>query len=492
MNTREKERPSLRLFLTALAVYVTVYGTICLRLGRHWDEVLDFDGSAFDTYMAGGRWFLGAWRYLTGSWEPLAVSAFVAGLVISCLLVLQGKCMGLRHSWQKTAYIVLYMGCIQWGAMLHFSMMVEAISIGMCCASAAAWLCHCKEGWKSGLGAALLLALAIGAYQTLAMYFGVAWLLLRLLELRRHPEAYSLRPWVRLACVSIAGVAVWLSVHKVVLCFLSQETLDYVQGYQNAISQWPVFLSDMGMHDRMLCLAHYFKLSLAGVLGMGEESCWLLATALLPLAGIVWHALRNHKGWQRLEGCSVAMLIWWLPFCMSLFMLTQQGFHTCLAAPLSFAGLWMVWLAGARIQDRHRPLLWVVGCVIVAAASVSVYRDAKEEAALHRNSISLIAAMQEAGQSCAQAANLPQAPVIVLAHLENQEEPFCGAYPMVAGTGFMNWYCKAYGMNGIRMGDAQDMQRHRACWEGMPSWPEGGSVKADGGEIIVKIGRGKE
>ena len=56
----------------------------------------------------------------------------------------------------------------------------------------------------------------------------------------------------------------------------------------------------------------------------------------------------------------------------------------------------------------------------------------------------------------------------------------------------MNWYCKAYNMNGIRMGDAADMQRHRACWEGMPSWPEAGSVKADGGEIIIKIERGQK
>lgn len=479
-------------FLGAYLLYLLIYGSISLRLGLHWDEVLDFDGSAYGTYMAAGRWLTGLLRALTGGSESCWLPGFLGGLILCSLVCNLARTLGLHDAWKRWAFIILYLGCVQWASMLHFSFLIEAIALGMYFASAAAWLCHCKEGWKSGLAAALLLALAIGAYQTLAMYFGVAWLLLRLLELRRHPETYSLRPWVRMACVSIAGVALWLGIHKVVLCFLSQETLDYVQGYQNAISQWPVFLSDMGMHDRMLCLAHYFKLSLAGALGMGEESYWLFATALLPLAGIVWHALRNHKGWQRLEGCGVALLIWWLPFCMSLFLLTQQGFHTCLAAPLSFAGLWMVWLAGARIQDRHRPLLWVVGCVIVAAASVSVYRDAKEEAALHRNSISLIAAMQEAGQSCAQAANLPQAPVIVLAHLENREKPFCGAYPMVAGTGCMNWYCKAYGMNGIRMGDAQDMQRHRACWEGMPSWPEGGSVKSDGGEIIVKIERGKE
>ena len=376
--------------------------------------------------------------------------------------------------------------------MLHFSFLVESLTLGMFFATAAAWLSHCKEGWKSGLGAALLLALAIGAYQTLAMYFGVAWLLLRLLELRRHPEGLSLWPWVRMAAVSIVGVLVWLGIHKVSLSFLSQETLDYVLGYQNKISQWPVFLDGIGIRNSLLCLAHYFEVSITSALGLGKGSYWLFATALLPLVGIVWYALRNHRGWHRLEECLIALLIWWLPFCMSLLMLTEQGFRTCLAAPLSFAGLWMVWLAGARLQDRHRPLLWVVGCAIVAAASVSVYREAKEEAELHRNSISLIVAMQNAGKACARQANMPEAPIVVLALMGDWEKPFCGAYPIAVGTGCMNWYCKAYNMEDIRMGDAQDMQRHRACWEGMPSWPEDGSVKSDGGEIIVKIERGKE
>lgn len=489
---REKERPNIRLFFVALAVYVIVYGTLCLRMGLHWDEVLDFDGSAYDTYMAAGRWLTGLLRALSGSCESSWCHGFVSGLILCSLICHQARMLNLHDAWKRWAFIILYLGSVQWAAMLHFSMMVEAISLGMFFATAAAWLSHCKEGWKSGLLAAFLLALAIGAYQSLAIYFGVAWLLLRLLELRRHPEGCSLWPWVRMACVSVGGVALWLGIHKVTLCFLSLETLDYVQNYQGGVTQWNSDFSNYPLSLQLACLLHYFKYTVMGPLGIGKASYWLFCTSLIPLAGVMCQALRLYKGWQRLEQCFITLLVWWLPFCLSLLVLTFQGFHTSLAAPLSFAGLWMVWLAGARLQDRHRPLLWVVGCAIVATASVTVYREAKEEEELHHNSISLIAAMQKAGQSCAQEANLPDAPVVVLAQLENREEPFCGAYPMVAGTGCMNWYCKAYNMNGIRMGDAEDMQRHRDCWEKMPSWPEAGSVKADGGEIIIKIERGQK
>lgn len=469
----------------AYAIYMLVYASVCLRTGLHWDEVLDYDGSAYNTYIAAGRWLTGAWRSFSGSWEPAWLPGFASGLVLCALVCAQAGMPGLRDTRKKWAFIILYFCSVQWASMLHYSFLVESIAIGMCCATAAAWLCF-KPGWKSGVAAALLLGVALGAYQTLALYFGVAWLLLRLSRLRRGEEAYSLRPWIRMACISACGIAVWLAVHRVSLLFVPQEARDYVQQYQEGMSQWGTILSPGPMAEKAMCLAHYFKSSVYNALGVGEGTYWLFTASALPMAGIIWQALHNSKGLPRWEQCLDALLIWWAPFSLTALLLTGQGFHTALAAPLSFAGMWMAWLAGARLKKRHVYTLAIIGAGLVAAGASAVYTQAKEEAGLHRNSIALITAMQERGTACARAAGQPEAPIVVLADISKEATDFCGAYPIVAGTGCMDWYCRAYGIQNMRMGTVADKERHKACYEAMPSWPAEGGVRMDGGEVIIK------
>ena len=480
-----RQKGTIRLGIVILLLYLAIYASISLRMGLHWDEVLDYDGSAYDTYTAGGRWFTGGFRYLTGGWEPPAVSAFTAGCIVAGLVFLQCHANFFRQTWQRVAYAILYLSCIQWTSMLHYSIMVESIAIGMCCATAAAWLCF-KPGWKNGVAAVLLLGVALGAYQTLALYFGVAWLLLRLSGLRRGEEAYSLRPWIRMACISACGIAVWLAVHRVSLLFVPQEALDYVQQYQEGMSQWGTILSPGPLAGKAMCLAHYFKSSVCNALGVGEDTYWLFATSVLPLVGIIWHALRGSKGLPRWEQSLDTLLIWWAPFSLTALLLTGQGFHTALAAPLSFAGMWMVWLAGTELPKRHVYALAVIGAGLVAAGAAAVYAQAREEAGLHRNSIALITAMQERGTACARAAGQPEAPIVVLADIPKEATDFCGAYPMVAGTGCMSWYCRAYGIQNMRMGTGDDKKRHKACYEAMPSWPAEGCVRMDGDVVIIK------
>ena len=467
------------------AIYLLVYASLSLRTGLHWDEVLDFDGSAYDTYIAAGRWLTGVWRAFSGSWEPAWLPGFTSGLILCALVCAQAYMLGLRDAGKKWAFIILYFGSVQWASMLHYSFLVESIAVGMCCATAAARLSY-KPGWKCATGAVLLLAVGIGAYQTLAMYFGVAWLLLRLLQLRRQPGEYSIMPWVRMACISGAGVAVWFCIYKLSLAFISQETLDYVQGYQSISTQWGRGVADHDISLQILCYLHYFKYTVMDALGVGRETYWLFATALLPLGGVIYHAIRHTTGWLRLEQCFIALLVWWLPFCMSILVLTRQSFRTSLAAPLAFAGLWMVCLAGARLHKRHTAILCLLGGGIIAAASITVWRESKREASLHNNSIALIAAMQERGSACAQAAGQPEAPIVVLADINKEATDFCGAYRMVAGTGCMNWYCRAYGIQNMRMGTVADKERHKACYEAMPSWPAEGCVRMDGDVVIIK------
>lgn len=484
----EKKISTTGLYLVVLAIYLVIYASISLRIGRHWDEVLDFDGSAFNTYTAGGRWLTGAFRYLTGAWEPPAVSDFVSGAVVSLLVTLQCRGAGLKQTWREIAFVVLYMGCIQWASMLRYSIMVESVAIGMCCATAAAWLSF-KPGWKSAVAAVLLLAVAIGAYQTLALYFGVAWLLLRLLKLRRGQGEYSMQPWWRMACISAGGIAVWYAVRCATLLSVPQEALDYVQNYQTGMTQWDLVLSCAPMTEKAMCIVHYFMVSVYNALGVGPSTYWLFAASILPLVGIIWQALRGSAGWRRWEQCAIALVIWWLPFCLSLLLLSSQGLHAALAAPLAFAGLWLIWLSGAKLERRHVPALCLMAAAIIAAAAYNVYTQAVEEAGLHRNTIALIGEMKERGRACALEAGLPDAPVVVLTELKDKTSPFLGAYPIVMGTGCMDWYCTAYGIKGIHHGSEEERDAHREAYDVMPSWPQKGSVRMDQGSVIIKASR---
>lgn len=479
---------NIHLALFIFFIYLVIYGSVSLRLGRHCDEVLDFDGRAYAVYAAGGRWFLAGFRYVTGTWETPAVSAFISGALIALLVTVQSCYAGFKRHWMKLAFAVLYFSCIQWGVMLKYSHMAEALAIGMWCATAAAWLCF-KPGKKFAVGAALLLAAALGAYQTLAMYFGVAWLLLRLLKLRREQGEYSFRPWWRMASIAAGGIVVWYAMYRVSLAFVPAETQDFVRSYQSGLTQWNQEFFSHDLKLQILCLLHYFRISLANAVGVGDDIYWLFSTSLLPLIGIIWQAWRNNTGWRRWEQCLDAPLILWVPFSLTALLLSDQGFHSALAAPLSFSGLWMVWLANAKLERRHIPVLCLLSTVMIAAAACKLYKQARDEVSLHRNTISLITTMQERGRACAQAAGYPDAQIVVLAEVEDQNAPFLGAYAYVIRGIGLDWYCTAYGIPGIRQGSGEERAAHRAAYEEMPPWPHDGSVRMDQGSVIIKVVR---
>ena len=54
------------LFLLFLSAYLFVFMHMLFQFGYHWDETLDFDGTATDTYLANGRWMQALLRYLLG------------------------------------------------------------------------------------------------------------------------------------------------------------------------------------------------------------------------------------------------------------------------------------------------------------------------------------------------------------------------------------------------------------------------------------------
>lgn len=468
--------------LAAYFLYLVVYGSVSLRMGLHWDEVLDFDGSAYGTYMAAGRWLTGAWRALTGSWEPVWIPGFVGGLILSALVCAQAGMLGLGERWKRWAFIIIYFASVQWASMLSFSFLTESVVVGMGCATLSAWLCF-KSGWKSAVGAAVLLTIALGAYQTLAMYFGVAWLVLRLLNLRRNPEGYSLKPWARMACIALGGMIMWKGIHILTLPFVSQEDLDYVQQYQGSITQW----GDFGKYSvklQILGVLHYFKYSVLCAIGIGKESYWLFATALVPMSCLLYQSVRHFQKWARWESCVNLLLIWWLPFCTSLLVLTAQPFRAALAAPLSLAGLWALWLMGIQVQQRHIRIMCILGLCVIGTASATVCHKAVTEAKLHHNTIKLLQSIQAEGREYAQTAGCPDAPIVIIPSKADRTAPKCAEFYPV---GIFGWYCRAYGIQGVRLGTKQEVAKYRERVMVLPPWPAPGCIVEDQGIIIIVI-----
>lgn len=468
------------------AIYVIIYGSISCRIGRHWDEVLDFDGQAYDTYIAAGRWVTGIWRYMCGGWMPCCIPGFMAGIALAVLVYVQSSALGVHSARRRIVYGILYFSAIQWACMLRFSHQSDTVAIGMACATGAAVLCG-RKGWRNMAGAWLLLTLALGCYQTLALYFSVFWLLLRTGRILRQEEC-PLREWLRVAGVSMAAVMAWAAVKSAMSAHLSREILDYVLHYQSTTNQWGSFTSIMDNHERVLCVAHYFKETVCNALGMGKETYPLFAASAIPLLLLLRRLWSSVHGWLRIEGLISVLVIWWLPFCMTLVMLSPMGFRAALAAPLSFAGLWVLATAGWNPQPRTAKLLLpVTGFLLVAAAATTVFMEAREEYRLHNGSIALLQKMDARAAACARQAALDKPRVLVLGHCRKAEKVLAGAYPVLA-IGVLDWYASVYGFSHIKMGHAEDRDRHAAVYSTMPCWPAEGSVAADGGEIIIRIG----
>lgn len=471
-------------------LYIAVYYCICLRSGLHWDEVLDLDGSANDTYCAAGRCSLWIYKAVFGKGALLSTAGFIAGVFISIAAVVQTSLLNLKAPWLKALYGILLMASYQWAAQLHYSHQSDAVALGLLmCTIAAGLACKARKPVLPVL-AALLLGIAIGFYQTLALLFAVVWIAACLADSSKPFLSSGFRRILVAGAVSIGGVAFWCIAKAVLVNYVSPETQQYVQGYQTALSEWPIVLASHDLSVQLGLLWHYLRLSLSNASGLGKASYWIFATALIPLAGLLLRHMRSKRGWDRIVSCLLTLALWWIPFSLPFFMMSpSMTIRTWVAVPFSFAALWLLWVKDLQVARGWRIASICIALALMASTAVHVYEIASREAVQHRGTLSTLSQLHLRAMELASQEGIQNPDIVVFGSFDKNE------YPDLVTTVFngpiMNWYCKQYRLTGMHKANSSDEKTYGAQVEAMAKWPEAASVSAAGGStILIRLPKG--
>ena len=372
-------------------LYILIYGLLLPRLGLHWDEVLDFDGSATGTYIGAGRWGMALYRTLFGGGTVPWAAGIMAGLYLCTAIVLQTKLLRLDTPGLKFCYGALMLGMPQFESMLVYSFQSDAIALGFILCTLTNLLLFRKGTLPLScwLLAILLMSLAIGIYQAL-LFYGCAlaigsWLVRR--REKESPSPYRLAYRFGLTFLLAFILYYILRATTLALPLASEEQLEYCLQYQQGMTQWGTFLG-LTLTQKLLFLAHYLKYMVYSELGLMYAGQWIYTTALIPLFLLVLRHLKQKETWNTRLYCLIALaLLWVLPHIMIILLGTYQGARVNLPEPLCCALLWIIWLKNAALTPALKRTGGILLIFILIQSCYTVSRNAWQEELNHERNI---------------------------------------------------------------------------------------------------------
>lgn len=462
-----------------LLIYLIINSYLIGRTGLHQDEVLDWQGSATDTYAAAGRWGLYFWRIVMGPGAFPVTAGVIAGVFIVVAVHVQTILLSIQSNLSRFLYAGIYLSCTQWASQLIYSFQSDAVAFGVLCATFSVLLLQ-RGRYCS---AVIALVAALSFYQTLGIYF---YVLLVCVELCR--EGFHCRRGVIYGCVIISSLLLYALITLLIKqsFLISEETAVYVRLVQESMNQWGTF-ANIDLIDKLIFVAHYTKITIYNALGIGNEGHFVYTTALIPLGFLLWRQFRSHTAAVASVRVFLLLSVWIAPFILTIIMGVEQGQRVALAEPLALACLWNLALKAWTLDLPKR--LFLVGCVCFALlkAAYSVSSSARSFAYEYQHAVHELREMYFSACTLAREKGISDCPVIVFGIPQNSQYKHGCVSPALFRTGCLNWYASHYRMHLLRAGNAADMKRHAAEYHSMPVWPAPGSMKMSNGEVIIRV-----
>ena len=189
-------------FATFMFLYLLVNAFVLMRPSPHWDEILDWNGQATDTYLVAGRWAGWMYRMVFGVGMFQVTSGLVAGVYVALALVLQTKLLHLDSPVFKFTYAALYIGCNQIVTQLVYSFQSDTTMLGLLLVTVAVYI---LVRFDKIIFSALLLSVALGTYQSIGLCFLVFWAAVVLVQ-----KQLSLKTFIRFAVSAGLGICVYI------------------------------------------------------------------------------------------------------------------------------------------------------------------------------------------------------------------------------------------------------------------------------------------
>ncbi len=342
---------------------------------------------------------------------------------------------------------------------------------------------------------AVLLAVAIGAYQSLLLMhvaMGIGIVLLGLVSSQngdRHDARVAIRRIGQLGAVAGLGLAIYLAV--------------------NAYAQW-LIPSDRGYIDGFLRLGELVQ-DPVGVIGRvvlqmrsvysGHSSTYGVSlasiSALMVASGLVVVARSWDRGTVRLFLVSLL----WLAILVTPFSLNFVS-GGIVATRSLIAIAYVIWLLSALVLSSRRMILLTVAVAIVLVVQVQMLRATGTYAAIssiaQEHDRMLAADLYRRMAETDDNFNRNQYILVDFYGTKSVETVFPSPWSSTMGASFFDWdggnpwrmvsFMRLLGYTNIRVLDADRRLQMTQVFEAMPTWPAAGSVRKVDGVFLIKLG----
>lgn len=463
-----------------LLIYLIINSYLLGRPGLHQDEVLDWQGSATDTYAAAGRWGLYLWRIVMGEGAFPVTAGVIAGVFIAVALHIQTILLAISSNFSRFLFAGIYLSCPQWASQLVYSYQCDAVAFGLLCATSSVFLL--RRGYY--LPAIITLVAALSFYQTIGIYFFV---LLVCVELC-HGTSVLRKVYLLYSGVVVSALFLYSAINWGIKAssLISEASAIYMANVQEDLNQWRTF-ANLQPLDQFIFVAHYIKVAIYNALGIGREAHFVYATALFPLGVLLRRQFRCHTMKDACVRTFLLLTVWISPFVLTIITGVEQGQRVALAEPLSLACLWSLAVRGWVFNAPQRA--FIVGCLSFALlkTAYSVSSSARDFAYEYQHAAHELREMYFSARTLARENGIGDCPVIVFGRPQNNQYEPGKVSPALFKTGCLNWFASHYRMHQFREGCSADMKRHVKEYQSMPVWPAPGSMRISMGEVIIRI-----
>ncbi len=492
-------------YVCYFVLYVAVYGALCMRDGL-CSEDTTLSGYNTGVYLANGRWLVHIFHQFVGVGPHQPISGLLSGAFIAVALVFQTKVFRMQLAWQKIAYAVLYLACMQWAFILRYAVMCDGLALALLAGSASVYCLSLPFSRKRLLYAAALASLCVAGYQTCALYLASMIVMLIMQKIILGANWREIRSFSLYAFAAMAGgLVLYEAVSLMGRSLVDDDYLAFVNSYQGSMTGWSAMRS-MTLEQSIMHFANYaVVMPLKSVLGMRYSGQWVYTTALVALMAIFVRSLLRRKLLVSVLLCVLGTFCIYLPESMTALMpgWVSNMVRVKVAEPVVVAGMWSLFLFQLSLPASGK-LVQCVYALCLLLFVKSMYMGAlmaRDEAYYFQAAMAEIRSMHTAACIEARCSDMDDFNIILCGDVAEKpdEQIFLvkkyGYYLEQPLPYFLHvpiWskaYIKYARLPRIRLGDAKDIARYRDKLETMPVWPNPGSVSAaDAHTILIKIG----
>ncbi len=504
--TNEEKRQLFLCWVVFVCLYLCIYGLLLFRFGMDYDEVHEYGVAVTDNYVALGRWGLYAYRYVMGGGTCPWVSGLMAGFAIAAALALQTHLLGLSQWWQRFVYGGMYLGVLQWAFQLRYSVQSDAVGLCFLCMTWAVYMLF--KGGSSRLCmvvAALFICLGLSVYQSSVLYLAALVLAMVVASIQKTGQLPRCRVWFQVMGACVLGGCGYYAVHAACLHFfpLSESARSFAQNYFAA--QTGGIPEDAGIGETLRIFLHF---GLMTPLRTYLESSWpghWVSLMTAPVALWIVVSLKERTSWAGVcVGGMATFALLMVPYTLSVILLHDYfPVRVYVAESVSTALLWGLLIRdmrGGGMRAGTRLFCCVVACFVVIKSMYGGALLARDEMYYHDRSMEELIAMNARGQQVGLRAGLKDCPIVVVGAVSHPGDQMFsleenGRYVDAVSPyvffwkGCMEEYAQFLRLPRLRQGTQVDEEFHREALELMPIWPHDGSVRADKGEVIIRVGK---